>query len=72
MTFLEVFEKYNLTEKEVHSLQVMKHREQVLTWLESKIYFTKFNLMRKDGILIDECYSENGLIRCKVADFIYE
>ena len=71
MTFLEVFEKYNLTEKEIHYLKVMKDRSLTKSWIESDVYIGGWSRMINDGILVVDSYSTQGRI-CKVADFIYE
>ena len=71
MTFLQIFEKYNLTEKEIHSLQVMKGRNLTKTWNEAKISLNRWDKMIKDGVLIVDSYSTQGRI-CKVADFVHE
>lgn len=71
MTFLEVFEKYNLTEKEVHRLQVMKCRGLTDTITEDGIRYEKWQQLIKDRILIVDSYCNSGRI-CKVADFVHE
>lgn len=72
MTFLEIFEKYNLTEKEVHTLQVMKACELTKSWIEAKINFDKWQSMIDDGILVIESYSSLGRRFCKVSDLVHE
>lgn len=72
MTFLEVFDKYNLTEKEVHSLKIMKDCSISTNWAESSINnISTWNRLIDNGILIIQSYSVRGRI-CKVADFIHE
>lgn len=72
MTFLEIFEKYNLTEKEVHTLQVMKACNINQSWNEASFDAHKWYNLIKDGILIKVSYNSIGISNCKVADFVHE
>lgn len=71
MTFLEIYEKYNLTQKEVHTLKVMKCRNLTKVRFESGINIDSWFNMIKDGILVVDSYSAQGGV-CKVADFVNE
>lgn len=72
MTFLEVFEKYNLTEKDIHYLQVMKDRNLDKNWIEAGFDFDKWKRLIVDGILTVKSYNSLGLKNCIVANFIDE
>lgn len=71
MTYFQIFEKYNLTEKEVHTLQVMKACRLTKTFIEAGINYDTWKQLIKDGILLVDSYCNSGRI-CKVSDFVHE
>lgn len=71
MTFLEVFEKYNLTEKEVHTLKVMKDCGLCINWIEAGFDFDKWKILIVDGILTVKSYSSLGLKNCIISDTVH-
>ena len=72
MTFLEVFDKYNLTEKEVHTLKVMKDCNLDKNLFESGFHFIRWHRLIEDGILLKTTYNPLGIFNYKVADFVHE
>ena len=72
MKFLEIYIKYNLTEKEIHTLQIMRDCDISQSWSEASFDSHKWHMLLRDGILIKESYNSIGIINCKVADFVHE
>jgi len=67
MTFKEIYEKYNLTEQEIHSLKVMKDRGLSKSFIEANIDFDKWNKMIEDEILIGQSRNSFGVVFCYVS-----
>jgi len=72
MTFKEIYEKYNLTEKEVHTLKMMKDCDLEKNLSETGFNFTRWKNLVSDGILIRVSYNPLGIFYYKLAEHVHE